>query len=92
MQKKKHEIELNKLQKSEIRHSKNVMNEKEKFQQKANDNKEKLMKKYISFYWNRRNRKKNKKINICILMKNMMKNWEDQKKLRGILKKKEKIY
>ena len=77
MQKKKHEIELNKLQKSEIRHSKNVMNEKEKFEQKANDNKEKLMKKYISFYWNRRNRKKNKKINICILMKNMMKNWED---------------
>ena len=61
MQKKKHEIELNKLQKSEIRHSKNVMNEKEKFDQKANDNKEKLMKKYISFYWNRRNHEEKQK-------------------------------
>ena len=61
MQKKKHESELNKLIKSEERHSKNVLNEKEKFEQKANDNKEKLMQKYISFYWNRRSREEQKK-------------------------------
>ena len=60
-QKKRHETELNKLIKSEIRHNKNVLNEKEKFEQKANDNQEKLMKKYISFYWNRRNREDKKK-------------------------------
>ena len=61
MQKKKHEIELNKLIKSEIRHNKNVLIEKEKFEQKANDNQEKLMQKYISFYWNRRNREDKQK-------------------------------
>ena len=61
MQKKKHEIELNKLIKSEIRHSRNVMNEKEKFEQRANDNQEKLMKKYITFYWNRRSLEKKQK-------------------------------
>ena len=60
-QKKKHESEVNKLIKSEIRHNKNVLSEKEKFEQKENDNKEKLMKKYISFYWNRRNREQNQK-------------------------------
>ena len=61
IQKKKHESELNKLIKSEERHIKNVLIEKEKFEQKANDNKEKLMQKYISFYWNRRNRADQKK-------------------------------
>lgn len=60
-QKRKHEIEVNKLIKSEIRHNKNVLNEKEKFEQKANDNKEKLMQKYITFYWNRRNREEKQK-------------------------------
>ena len=61
IQKKKHESELNKIHESEIRHSKNVLLEKEKFEQKVNDNKEKLMKKYVTFYWSRRNREDNKK-------------------------------
>ena len=47
----------NKNHESEVRHNINVMNEKKKFEQRANDNKEKLMKKYITFYWNRRNTK-----------------------------------
>ena len=59
--KKKHELELNKIQESEIRHNKNVLNEKEKCDKKANDNQEKLMKKYVTFYWNRRNREEQKK-------------------------------
>ena len=59
--KKKHDLELNKIQESEIRHNKNVMNEKEKFEKKANDNQEKLMRKYVTFYWNRRNRDEQKK-------------------------------
>ena len=47
-------------QKSEIRHSKNLLNEKEKFERKDKDNKEKIMKKYISFYWNKKNIEKNR--------------------------------
>ena len=50
MQKKKHEIEINKIVQSEVRHSRNVIKEQEKFEQRANDNQEKLMKKYITFY------------------------------------------
>ena len=61
IRKKKHDLELNKIQESEIRHNKNVMNEKEKFEKKANDNQEKLMRKYVTFYWNRRNRDEQKK-------------------------------
>ena len=61
IRKKKHDLELNKIQESEIRHNKNVMNEKEKFEKKENDNKEKLMRKYVTFYWNRRNREEQKK-------------------------------
>ena len=61
MQKKKHEIEINKIAQSEVRHSRNVIMEQEKFEQRANDNQEKLMKKYITFYWNRRNRKQKQK-------------------------------
>ena len=44
IQKKKHERELNKIQESEISHNINVKNEKEKYEKKANDNQEKLMK------------------------------------------------
>ena len=61
IQKKKHEIELNKIQESEIRHNKNVIIEREKFEQRVNDNQEKLMKKYVTFYWSRRNREDKKK-------------------------------
>ena len=61
MQKKKHEIEINKIVQSEVRHSRNVIKEQEKFEQRANDNQEKLMKKYITFYWNRRNIKQKQK-------------------------------
>ena len=61
IQKKKHERELNKIQESEIRHNINVKNEKEKYEKKANDNQEKLMKKYVTFYWSRKDREEKKK-------------------------------
>ena len=61
IQKKKHELELNKIKESEIRHNKNVLNEKEKCEKKANDNQEKLMKKYVTFYWSRKDREEKKK-------------------------------
>ena len=44
-----------------MRHTHNVLNEKEKFEKKVKDNKEKLMKKYVTFYWSRRNREEEKK-------------------------------
>ena len=61
IQRKKHEIELNKIQESEIRHNKNVLNEKEKFDKKVHENHEKLMKKYVTFYWSRKHREELKK-------------------------------
>ena len=72
--------QLNKIQESEIRHNKNVLNEKEKCEKKANDNQEKLMKKYVTFYWSRKDREEKKKINFYILMKNMKKKIIDLKK------------
>ena len=61
IQKKKHEFELNKIQSSELRHSQNVLGVKERYEQKANDNQEKLMKKYVTFYWNRRKKEEQQK-------------------------------
>lgn len=61
IQRKKHELELNKIQSSELRHSQNVLGVKEKFEQRANDNQEKLMKKYVTFYWNRRKKEEQQK-------------------------------
>ena len=52
---------MNQNHESDIRHSKNLLNEKEKFEQRDNDNKEKILKKYISFYWNRKNLEKTRK-------------------------------
>ena len=59
--KRKHELEMDKIQESEIRHNKNVMNEKEKIQKKNNENHEKLMQKYVTFDWSRKSREEQKK-------------------------------
>ena len=59
--KRKHESEMNKIQESEIRHNRNVMNEKEKIQKKKDENHEKLMRKYVTFYWSRKSREEQKK-------------------------------
>jgi hypothetical protein len=59
--KRKHESEMNKIQESEIRHNRNVMNEKEKIQKKKSENHEKLMRKYVTFYWSRKSREEQKK-------------------------------
>ena len=56
-----HEFEWNKIQSSELRHSQNVLGVKQKYEQRANDNKEKLMKKYVTFYWNSRKKEEQKK-------------------------------
>ena len=61
VQMKKHEREMNKIKEQEIRHNKNIILEKEKFEKKENDNKDKIMKKYVTFYWNRKGREENKK-------------------------------
>ena len=61
IQKKKHESEINKILASKVRHNKNVLTENSKYEQKLNNNKEKLMKKYITFYWGRRTREEQKK-------------------------------
>ena len=53
----------NKKSESEVRHNINVMNEKKKLEQRANDYQEKLMKKYITFYWNKRNIEQKQKEN-----------------------------
>ena len=57
----KHELELNKKQESEIRHNKNIANEKEKIRKKASENQKKLMQKYVTFYWSRKGREDQKK-------------------------------
>lgn len=59
--KKRHDAELNKILESELRHTHNVQNEKEKFERKVKDKKEKLMKKYVTFYWSRRDREEKRK-------------------------------
>ena len=61
MQMRRHESEVNKMKEQAIRHKKNTILEKEKFKQKAHDNQEKIMQKYITFYWNRKDREKKKK-------------------------------
>ena len=61
---KKHEREMNKIKEQEIRHNKNIILEQEKFEKKENDNKDKIMKKYITFYWNRKGREEKKKNNF----------------------------
>ena len=61
---KKHEREMNKIKEQEIRHNKNIILEQEKFVKKENDNKDKIMKKYITFYWNRKGREEKKKNNF----------------------------
>ena len=64
IQMKKHEREMNKIKEQEIRHNKNIILEQEKFEKKENDNKDKIMKKYITFYWNRKGREEKKKNNF----------------------------
>ena len=61
MQMRRHESEVNKMKEQAIRHKKNTILEKEKFKQKAHDNQEKIMQKYITFFWNRKDREKKKK-------------------------------
>ena len=61
---KKHEREMNKIKEQAIRHNKNIILEQEKFEKKENDNKDKIMKKYITFYWNRKGREEKKKNNF----------------------------
>ena len=61
IQTKKHQDEMTKKKEKEIRHNKNIINEKEKYDKKMNENKEKLMQKYITFYWNRKSRLDKKK-------------------------------
>ena len=58
---KKHENEVNKLKEQEMRHNNNINLEKEKFQQRAKDNQEKIMKKYVTFYWSKKGRKEKKR-------------------------------
>jgi len=48
IQMKKHQDEMTKKKEKEIRHNKNIINEKEKYDKKMNENKEKLMQKYIN--------------------------------------------
>lgn len=61
IQMKKHEDEMTKKKEKELRHNKNIITEKEKFDKKMNENKEKVMQKYITFYWNRKSRLDKKK-------------------------------
>ena len=51
----------NKKHESDVRFNINVMNEKEKYEERVKDNKEKSIKKYITSYWNKRNREQKKK-------------------------------
>ena len=91
IQKKKHEFELNKIQSSELRHSQNVLGVKERYEQKANDNQEKLMKKYVTFYWNRRKKEEQQKNKFLHFNEKYEENIIDWKKLKKKLKKIEKI-
>ena len=61
IQNKKHEDIINKKKEKEIRNNKNKTIEKEKYEKKRNENQEKLMKKYVTFYWNRKYREEKKK-------------------------------
>ena len=61
IQLKKHENDVNKLREQELRHSNNIALEREKFQQRAKENQEKIMKKYVTFYWGRKSRQDKKR-------------------------------
>ncbi len=69
MQMRRHESEVNKMKEQAIRHKKNTILEKEKFKQKDHDNQEKIMQKYITFFWNRKDREKKKKNKILLKKK-----------------------
>ena len=57
----RHESEINKLKQQEIRHNKNKNLEKEKYENKLNENQKNILKKYVTFYWNRKSREEKKK-------------------------------
>lgn len=52
---------MTKKKEKELRHNKNIITEKEKFDKKMSENKEKVMQKYVTFYWNRKSRLDKKK-------------------------------
>ena len=78
---------MNKNQDNEIRHSRNVLHEKEKYEQKEFNNKEKIMQNYITFYWNRKKKEQMKKSKY---LHNKEKFGEKMNKLEEIERKKEK--
>ena len=61
MQLRRHESEVNKLKQQEIRHNINKNLEKEKYEKKLNENQKKILEKYVTFYWSRKNREEKKK-------------------------------
>ena len=62
IQKKRHLDDLYHSQQSELRHSKNVMEENKRLNQKALRNEEKIFKKYMTFYFYRKGREKQLKL------------------------------
>ena len=55
---------IKKLEHSESRHRKNMLNEQKKLEDKAFQNKEKIFKNYMTFFFAKKNREKDKKLKI----------------------------
>lgn len=95
IKKKKHDKEIQMLQKSDLRHSRNIYEEFKKNELKADENEEKIFQKYISFYYCRKNKEKENKLKISKRIKIEMDksekleelNVEKNKKTEELIKK-----
>ena len=92
---KKHEDEMTKKKEKELRHNKNIITEKEKFDKKMSENKEKVMQKYVTFYWNQIEKaeedKRKKLIKKLLKIETNQKEFLDKEKLKYEKMKKQRL-
>ncbi len=91
MHMKRHESEVNKIKEQEMRHKKNVVLEKEKYEKNLEKNREKIMKKYITFYWSRKAREEKKKNRFLQLNEKYDEKYNRLEEIEKAAEKKKKI-
>ena len=91
MQLRRHESEVNKIKEQEIRHNKNIIMEKEKFEKKEKENQEKIMQKYVTFYWGRKGREEKKKNKFIHLNEKYDEKYNRLEEIEKAREKKKKI-
>ena len=91
LQLRRHESEVNKIKEQEIRHNKNIIMEKEKFEKKEKENQEKIMQKYVTFYWGRKGREEKKKYKFINLNEKYDEKYNRLEEIEKAREKKKKI-